>query len=322
MEEKRTHQYFVGQILSSKLKALILFISTVMVVHITLLFVSYFTEPDTNMYGSNSFLAIIMTSHIMLISTYTLLCIQGLLIRDIYQVVLSTIFVSVICILEIAIRFGFTLVIHTIFSTTIASIPIFSGIIVISVILFTTELRNDIGWFYYKFYGAGYSTRHGIRMSMFSIFKLNLQVFISFWFYKYFILRKLFFLIAETIGYVILLLLFNLESRFKNNYFIRGVFLLIVLLLLAYYVASVADNDIIWSADVEAGLTEIEKDYQRTILLVKVSLLVLMSIFCILDAFSFSIYRREENSLQDGSLRKRMVISSNRRLENAVIEMD
>lgn len=315
MEMKRTHQYFVGQIPSTKLLTLIWLISAAMVIHIALMLVSYITEPDLELFGENSFLEINIASHIMFISIYVLLCIQGMLERDIYQVVLSTLFVSVICILEIVIRLRFALHVQDILPTLSDTIPIFVGFSIISTILFTSELRNDLGWFYYKSYGAGYNTMHGIRMSMLTMFKLNVQVFLSFLYYKHKVLGRLYILISETGLYCILLLLFNLEHRFKNNYFIRFMFLTIVLVLFAYFIVATADNDIVWKPDRVDGLTEIEKDYQRALLILKMVLLFLLSTFTILDTLSFPAYRRLESRDLLNPVRKRMIISSSNTLD-------
>ncbi|KAI5189470.1 hypothetical protein NEMIN01_0533 [Nematocida minor] len=301
--------HFSGMVLSNNLKALIWVLSVAMIVHITFLLVTFITDPDKASKLTAFFLNVTITSHILLIMLFTLLVLQGLLERDIFQVFFSTLFTSIVCILQIVAAFDLEIELFTVLYAVNNIIPIACGVLIIYLICFTSELRAEVGWFYYKSYGAKYNTRHAIRRSMETFYKLNLQMFLSYWIVKYYTTDVKYLLGIETALYACLLFLINLEYEFVNNYFIRFMTIIVVGVLFAYYLAGSIDYTLVVGNRVLAEMSDLERAYQRFEVTIK---LVISGIYCILlilDTMHFAMDKRMENGGIGATQKKRILIS-------------
>ncbi|KAH9385362.1 uncharacterized protein NEMAJ01_0258 [Nematocida major] len=251
MENAGVNLYTTRRVISRKLISLILVIGVICIAHICSLFLIFFTDPDSDFYIHEYESGITIVCHANFISSYALIAIQGLLERDIFQVMFSTIFASILSVLQMIVSFRMSIELFSAMYISSTVLLVLCGCVVVGIICFTNELRAEIGWFYYKSYGASYNTRKAIERSTSTFFKLNIQFFVSYFIYMY--MQGAYLWITLTVGamYAILIVLNVIKQMKGNNVLIQIGTILMTSFILAYYVGKKAFPDLLSSRNYE-----------------------------------------------------------------------
>ncbi|KAI5137785.1 hypothetical protein NEAUS06_2361 [Nematocida ausubeli] len=253
--------YYLKKTISNKLITIILIIATVIVLHIAFNCIIFFIDFDDNISLIYLEIGSEIISHQNITILYSLIIIQGLLKRDIFEIFFATLVLTITSLIYISgmftLAFEAVTVLYVINSVSI----VLGGIVLIFILCFTYELRSDIEWFYYKSFGPGYNARIAIERTTDTFFKLTIQVFLSMIVQNYYFSDNRIFIIFEMFMYAILLFSNALEHSVKKfNIYLRSLTLISALVLCIFHIMQFVDIDLS-----EDGFSSIIKHSTRTL---------------------------------------------------------
>ncbi|EHY66327.1 hypothetical protein NERG_01023 [Nematocida ausubeli] len=234
--------YYLKKTVSNKLIATVFYVAACTLVYIVVSSIIFFHDLDKTIDLLGDYVGIDIISQLNLSMLYTLIIMQGLLQRDIFQISIATIIVCITNVFNLIGSLWLRFEVFTILYMANNIYIITSGILLIYIVCFTSVLRADLGWFYYKSFGPGYNIRNAIERTTYTFFKLNIQLFISVLVRKYYLEKSVYFLLGEIALYMLVIFIIVIEVGTKKfNIWLRLLLIIILLVITTYYITEITN---------------------------------------------------------------------------------
>lgn len=238
--------------------------------------------------------------------SFAMLLIQGLMERNIVHLYLASFFngaiYALLCwsYLKLAINFR---------EFIFLGLNIAAFLFICFILGYTYYMRKEIGWFYYKSYGADpkQNLRCNIRKILEVSHKIMGQNFVSFWMGDFFLEGLRHFFIAEICIYYVLFVLGS-ESTILENYPIRITCICLSMLIDAYLICQLCTPRSFLNPVIDMPSSSIPNSTISIWMLGKAIRLVvqlLYTLFLLLDTFSFG---KKVGIAYFGKQKRRMVL--------------
>ncbi|KAI5181156.1 hypothetical protein NEOKW01_1375 [Nematocida sp. AWRm80] len=285
MDYKSASNYFNGKYVSRK-SSIVLSLSLVMAVfHVIIITITFLSDKADHVGEETTVLVVFLIASCNLFIIYCLLLIQGFLERNILQIFISTFF-------------SFCTSFLLSFATSYLNKPPYaylysaSNFMTIAFTLFiiylTIGLRSEYGWFYYKAYGPNprYNRKYTIRKTMDIMYKIMLQVAISFWMIKFLLETVEWPLVLQTIAYILIIVCYTIEYYYES-YILRALNILMSGWLVSYYIWELSDFENVILAVVEYNEILDLRLFWLTQILLRIVIQVIYTLFLVLDVAAF-----------------------------------